>query len=204
MNIGESEEGPSERIPTDDRGEGWETFAGNHDEESADCAGEEGCGGERGETKGEAGRQIAYRAIYSLTDSGGRVFYIGKTSKPKQRLQAHRVNHGNDIALNILQDSFGSGSPDEAERWWIQHHIAIGCELANERLVNPPKIPAVRDELPCGREEFAACQSAEDLLAFFRKVGRNGGIKGGSKGGKVDGKRSLVTMTPEERKETRA
>lgn len=34
-----------------------------------------------------------------------------------------------------------------------------------------------------------------DVLEFFREAGR----KGGSKGGKIGGKRSLETMSPEER-----
>lgn len=40
-----------------------------------------------------------------------------------------------------------------------------------------------------------------EVLALFKEQGRLGGLKGGRKGGLKGGKRSLETMTPEERKE---
>jgi hypothetical protein len=53
----------------------------------------------------------------------------------------------------------------------------------------PPKTPEFFKNLP------------PDVLEFFRKEGAKGGKKGGRKGGLIGGKRSLVTMTPEERSE---
>ena len=40
-----------------------------------------------------------------------------------------------------------------------------------------------------------------DILEWFRKQGRKGGLKGGRKGGLIGGKRSLKTMTAKQRQE---
>ena len=40
-----------------------------------------------------------------------------------------------------------------------------------------------------------------EVLEFFRRQGRKGGKLGGRKGGLIGGKRSLQTMTAEERQE---
>lgn len=56
-------------------------------------------------------------------------------------------------------------------------------------------------KVPPKVRKFFGPQMPEEVLEFFREQGAKGGKIGGAKGGKIGGKRSLETMTPEERTE---
>lgn len=56
-------------------------------------------------------------------------FYVGKTAKPNNRLNAHKKRFGNDIEMIILEECDDDWR--ESEQYWINYYKLSGYDLKN-------------------------------------------------------------------------
>lgn len=83
--------------------------------------------------------KVYVRHIYCLENADG-IFYVGRTRKPKERLNIHKHVYGKDIQMKILHSYVSprleSMSKIDHERYWINKLIAEGNSLINKRKLN--------------------------------------------------------------------
>ena len=84
-------------------------------------------------------------AVYTLSDEHGNVRYVGITKSPQERNKRHprEARYGNSHRKCWIRSMIKAGFQpkmtviewvedwDEAERRWIAHFRAIGCDLVN-------------------------------------------------------------------------
>lgn len=82
--------------------------------------------------------------VYGLLDMDGEVFYIGKSSIPKQRLISHCDSGLSESRKMIILDIFY-----DTEFAWIQKYISEGINLKNKFDIPSEENWNVGDEINC-------------------------------------------------------
>lgn len=74
-------------------------------------------------------------SIYLLKTQSGKPFYVGVTVNIRQRMSAHRFNHGKRITYIILEKCYDAHLV--RERFWIKEYISMGVKLKNRNMGRP-------------------------------------------------------------------
>ena len=68
--------------------------------------------------------------VYGLLDNKGKVYYIGRTTTPKDRLIHHNVPVGVKKRMIILDEYI------DKEHYWIQYYTQKGYDLLNKEYLS--------------------------------------------------------------------